>query len=99
MVTETWGEARRTRSFDMGWLAVGDGTKRAGLESAGAELDRAAGRRLVRFLGWQEEFVLARLYKCLRPLRGASAACLTECLRHSRESRLQQQGPGNDRAP
>ncbi len=62
VVADTFAEARRTRSFDLGWIVVGDGTERASLEAAGRELNEAAGRRLVAFLGWLPESDLARLY-------------------------------------
>jgi glycosyltransferase involved in cell wall biosynthesis len=61
-VKETWNKVKETKSFDLVWLVVGDGTLRADLEAYAAEINLLAGRELIIFMGWQNEESLARLY-------------------------------------
>ena len=81
VLIETWKEIQRTRAFDVAWWIAGDGSLRSEVEVAAADVNNAAGREIVHFLGWQSELGLAALYNncnlAIAPGRSAleSMAC------------------------
>ncbi|MBN1607710.1 MAG: sulfotransferase [Polyangiaceae bacterium] len=62
VVQETWRHQRESRASDLVWLVAGDGSERDMMEAAARQLDAAAGRKVVGFLGWQDAPSLAALY-------------------------------------
>ena len=75
---ETWVRLAECRAFDIEWMIAGDGAERERLEKAAAELEKRAGRQLVRFLGWLSEDELPAAYAdadlCIAPGRCALEA-------------------------
>lgn len=64
VLVETWQEQQRLQDFELFWCIAGDGSAREALESSARALALAAGREMVRFVGWQDEPSLAHLYAC-----------------------------------
>lgn len=62
IVRETWANIMQSKAFDLTWLIAGDGTLRSEMEVAATKINRSAERKLIIFLGWQNEPSLARLY-------------------------------------
>ena len=62
-IRRCWTRCLETRAFTIDWSIAGDGGERERLEREAAELNDAAGRQMVRFHGWIDEFELANLYK------------------------------------
>ena len=62
VVKETWTRMIDLNQFDQDWWIAGDGTQRADMELAAQQVDQAAGRKVVHFLGWLEEEGLAAVY-------------------------------------
>ncbi len=81
VVKDAWDCVRRTQAYDLTWWVAGDGVLRQEMEQAAQELNESAGRRLVTFVGWQDEPNLALLYNnchlAIAPGRSAleSMAC------------------------
>jgi len=81
VLSETWEEVRRARAFDIAWWVAGDGSLRSEVEAAADDVNSAAGREIIHFLGWQSELGLAVLYNncdlAIAPGRSAleSMAC------------------------
>ena len=62
-IRHCWTRCIETRAFTIDWSIAGDGSERERLEREAAELNDAAGRQMVRFHGWVDEFELANFYK------------------------------------
>ena len=61
VIINCWKQCIETRSFYVDWSVAGDGRERERLEQEAARLNDAAGRQIVRFHGWLDEFELAKL--------------------------------------
>ena len=57
-----WRRCAREGVSDIHWFVAGEGSERNVLEAEANRLEEAVGRNVVRFLGWQDEPGLARLY-------------------------------------
>lgn len=62
-IRHCWIRCIETRAFTVDWSIAGDGGERERLEREAAALNDAAGRQMVRFHGWVDEFELANFYK------------------------------------
>ena len=83
VVKQCWEDLARHLAFDIAWWVAGDGALRGELEGFAAQINQAAGRQLITFLGWQDEPTLSALYNAchlaIAPGRSAleSMACGT----------------------
>jgi glycosyltransferase involved in cell wall biosynthesis len=61
VIKETWHNINFRKAYNLQWIVAGDGVLLEEMEKAAQELNAAAKKKLVIFLGWQEESSLAIL--------------------------------------
>ena len=61
-IQNCWQRCAETRSFTVEWSIAGDGSERKLLEEQAEQLNHAAGKKIVHFLGWMGRPSLSVLY-------------------------------------